>query len=57
MREYYYLKGQRVKLIIPPSYKKGIIRNCMIELENGKKVIRPFRGLRINPKIDLKGDE
>jgi len=39
-------KDKPVKILIPPCYKKGVIRNCLIERENGELIIRPFRGLR-----------
>ena len=43
-----YEKGKPVKVLIKAKSKK--MRNCLIERENGEKVIRPFRGLRKEKK-------
>lgn len=60
--EYYWLKDQRVRLLIPPNRKRvgwplalltstgKAVRqtaNCLIELPNGQRQVRPFRGLRV----------
>ena len=43
----YLVKGREVMVLVPPTFKRGTIRNCLIRyLDTGEKVVRPFRGLR-----------
>lgn len=44
----YLWHGQKVHLVIKPSYRKGTIRNCLIMIDETKDfIVVPMRALRL----------
>lgn len=49
MRDVYYERDRPVRVLT--WWRDKAPRNVLIERESGERVVRPFRGLRVRPRI------
>ena len=49
----YLCHKQRGKVLVRAPYLRGVKRNCLIELEDGKRVVVPCRALRREKGVEI----